>query len=140
LLTDQVGQIDAKKGERDCTALIATIHRNVQAYIHKMDKKILSDTGKLAPSTQEEWLPKATAAAKAESQFRMSNYDKIDIRIGKFIDPKEIDAAAAKDIQPLLDEINEKTEKERGKQEDIRLGKERIAEEERRRGRKLKDE
>jgi hypothetical protein len=141
LLTSKVARIDAKKGERDCTALVAVANKNVQACMHKMDEEILSYTGRLTPSTQWEWEAKAIAAAEAESKVRMSSYGKIDIGGGKFIDQEEVDAAAAKKVRPLLDELNEKAEKERAKHEQTKWeeqGRRRITKEDLLRERDLK--
>merc|ERR1712093_837749 len=59
---------------------------------------------------------KAHAAAQANSDTRMENHGKVHIGGGKFIDQSEIDQVAARNVQPLLDEINEKAEAERERQ------------------------
>ncbi|KAH0566124.1 hypothetical protein GP486_000485 [Trichoglossum hirsutum] len=142
-LTAKVAQVEAKKRERDCASLVAVAHKNVQASMHKMDEEILSYTGRLAPSMQREWEAKAIAAAEAESKIRMSSYGKIDIGGGKFMDQEEVNAVAAKKVRPLLDELNEKAEKERAKQEQIKREEQerkRVAKEDLLRERDLKDE
>ena len=114
--SSNLSQVDAKKRQQDRENLIAAAQRNVTKSLHGMDEKVFADTGKIAPSLLNEWEVKAHAAAQANSDTRMENHGKVHIGGGKFIDQSEIDQVAARNVQPLLDEINEKAEAERERQ------------------------
>ncbi|KAI9781972.1 MAG: hypothetical protein M1839_005565 [Geoglossum umbratile] len=117
LLTDRVAQVDTEKLDRGRIALIAAAQKNVQARMHKMDEKILSETGRLPPSTQEKWEALAIAAAEAESRVRISNYGKINVESGRPVDQERFDTATARNVQPYLGEISETLGRERAKEE-----------------------
>ena len=117
--------------------------RNVTARLHGMDEKVFSETGKASPAMMEEWEVKATARAEADSKTRMVNHGKVNIGGGKYLDQAEVDAIALARVQPTLDEINDKAEKQRAREEEIRLDVEerkRLAQEEKRRELELKAE
>jgi hypothetical protein len=65
----------------------------------------------------------------------MQNHGKVNIGGGKFLDQSEIDAIAMANIKPTLDEINATAEKQRARDEEIRLEKD----EQRRQSQKEKD-
>ncbi|KAI9675481.1 MAG: hypothetical protein M1829_003285 [Trizodia sp. TS-e1964] len=143
MFTSQLAKVDAGKQQVDREALMAAAQRNVSARMSTMDKKIYSDTGKITPSMMEEWELKARATAEAESKSRMTNYGKVAIGGGKYVEQSDVDAVAAKNVQPFLDEINSKAEKHRALEEEARLDEERrklTAEEEKARGKDMKDE
>jgi hypothetical protein len=116
LFSSNLSQVDAKKRQQDREALIAVAQRNVTKSLHGMDEKVFADTGKVAPSLLTEWEMKAHAAAQAKSDTRMENYRKVDIGGGKFISQSAVNLVAQKNVQPVLDEINEKAEVERERQ------------------------
>lgn len=120
IFSSNVGQVDEKKRAKDREALIAVAQRNVTKSLHGMDEKVFADTGKVAPSLLSEWELKAHAAAQAKSDTRLANHGKVDIGGGKFIDQSEVDAVAARNVQPVLDEINEKAAIERERQAAIK--------------------
>ncbi len=124
LFSSNISQVDAKKRQQDREALIAAAQRNVTKSLHGMDEKVFADTGKVTPSLLSEWEMKAHAAAQANSNLRMENHGKVHIGGGKFIDQKDIDAVAARNVQPVLDEINEKAEAERERQAILKLDQE----------------
>lgn len=125
LFSSNLDQVDAKKRQHDREALIAVAQRNVTKSLHGMDERVFADTGKVAPSLLNEWEVKAHAAAQAKSNSRMENYGKVDIGGGKFVDQSAVDAVAARNVQPVLDDINEKAEKERERQAEIKIEQER---------------
>jgi hypothetical protein len=116
LFSNNLSQVDQKKRAQDREALIAVAQRNVTKSLHGMDEKVFADTGKVAPSLLSEWEVKAHAAAQAKSNSRMENYGKVNIGGGKFVNQSAIDLVAAKNVQPVLDEINEKAAVERERQ------------------------
>ena len=121
LFSDQLAQVDAKKRQTDRDMLMVTAQRNVTNRMHGLDEKVFADTGKASPALQTEWEAKANARAQADSQARMVNYGKVNIGGGKYLDQSEIDAIAAARVQPTLDEITAKAEKQRARDEQIRL-------------------
>ncbi|KAM3075631.1 Eisosome assembly protein [Clarireedia jacksonii] len=124
MFSSNISQIDDKQRQRDREALLAAAQRNVNKSLHGMDERVFADTGKVAPSLLNEWELKAHAAAQAKSEARMENYGKVNIGGGRFVDQSIVDAAAAKNVQPVLDELNEKAEVERERQLALQLEKE----------------
>jgi hypothetical protein len=121
MFSSNVSQMDTKKRQQDREALIAAAQRNVTKSLHGMDEKVFAETGKIGPSLLSEWEVKAHAAAQAKSESRMENYGKVNIGGGKFVNQSAIDLIAHKNVQPVLDEINEKAEQERVRQAEIKL-------------------
>lgn len=121
LFSDQLAQVDAKKRQTDRDMLMAIAQRNVTTRMHGLDEKVFADTGKASPALQTEWEAKANVRAQADSQARMVNYGKVNLGGGKYLDQSEIDAIAAARVQPTLDEITAKAEKQRARDEQIRL-------------------
>lgn len=124
LFNNQLAQVDAKKRQKDRDALLEAARRKVHAQLHDMDEKVFMETGKAPPSIQEEWQVKARAHAAAASEVRMENHGKVHIGGGRYLDQSAINAVAAARIQPTLDEITDKAERQRAKDEEIRLDQE----------------
>ncbi|KAI4236512.1 MAG: hypothetical protein LQ349_002499 [Xanthoria aureola] len=120
LFKDELAQVDAKKRQKDRDALMAAAQRNVRASITGMDERVFNETGKASPAMTEEWEAKAKARAKADSDARMVNHGRVNIGGGKYLDQSEVDAIAAGRVQPTLDEITEKAEKQRARDEELR--------------------
>ncbi|KAI9844071.1 MAG: hypothetical protein M1838_002327 [Thelocarpon superellum] len=117
----KLAEVDTKKRQKDRDALMAAAQRNVRASIHGMDEKVFAATGKVPPSMMAEWQAKARMTAEADSRARLVNHGKVNLGGGKFLDQADIDAVALRNVQPLLDEINEKAEKQRAQEEEARL-------------------
>ncbi|CVK89796.1 uncharacterized protein FMAN_04063 [Fusarium mangiferae] len=113
LFSNKLSEVDQKKRQDDRNALLAAAQRNVKAKLQGMDEKVYHETGKVNPTLMSEWELKAHQLASASHETRNANKGKIDIGGGRFMDPHDIDAIAAKRMQPLLDDINEKAEVER---------------------------
>ncbi|KAK5654832.1 hypothetical protein OQA88_6868 [Cercophora sp. LCS_1] len=114
LFDTKLAEVDEQKRAKDREALLATAHRNVQARLRDLDKKVQEETGWVAPTKKEDWEWRARAAAHAKfDASRLETQRKVDIGGGKMMDRDAVEAIAAKRVQPLLDEINEKAEKER---------------------------
>ena len=120
LFTGKLDQVDNKKRQKDRESLMAVAQRNVRASMTGMDQKVYNETGKISPAMMEEWEAKAKAKAQAESETRMVNHGRVNIGGGKFLDQSEIDAIAAAKVQPTLDEITTKAEKDRARDEELR--------------------
>jgi Eisosome protein 1 len=121
LFSSSLSQVDSKRQQLDREALMAIAQRNVTASLHGMDQRVLKDTGKIPPSMLNEWGVKAHTAAQKNSESRMANYGKINIGGGNFIDQSMVNQVAARNVQPVLDEINDKAEQERVRQAEHRL-------------------
>ena len=133
IFSNKLSEVDDQKRQQDRDALLVVAHRNVQAKLRSMDEKITAETGMVPPSTLTQWELKAHAAAQTRSEARGGNNDgKIDVGAGLYVDKDAIDAIAARRVQPLLDEINEKAEDEHARQTQQRLEMERKKEEEER--------
>lgn len=123
-LNNSVALIDARKQTDDRANLMAAAERKVQAQMEKMDKKVFDDTGKMSPAMMDDWDNKARARAMAASEVRMQHHGQVHVGGGKYLDQSEIDEIARKRIQPTLDDINERSEKQRAKDEEARLDEE----------------
>ncbi|KAI9761641.1 MAG: hypothetical protein M4579_000875 [Chaenotheca gracillima] len=124
VFNNKIAEVDSKKRQKDRDALMAAAQRNVQQRMSGMDEQVFAKTGKMTPGMMEEWEAKARAAAESDSKARMVNHGKVNIGGGRYLDQSEIDAVAARIVQPVLDDINERAEKERARQEEIRLDRE----------------
>ena len=120
LFSSKLAEVDTKKRTSDREALMAAAQRNVRASMAGIDEKVYAETGKVSPAMMEEWEVKARAKAKAESDARMVNHGRVDIGGGKFLDQSEVDAIAAAKVQPTLDDITLKAEKQRERDEELR--------------------
>ncbi|KAI4259441.1 MAG: hypothetical protein LQ352_000749 [Teloschistes flavicans] len=120
LFKDELAQVDAKKRQSDRDALMAAAQRNVRASMTGIDEQVFNDTGKASPAMMAEWEAKAKARAKADSDARMVNHGRVNIGGGKYLDQSEVDAIAAGKVQPTLDEITAKAEKQRARDEELR--------------------
>ncbi|KAI6782845.1 uncharacterized protein J7T54_002004 [Emericellopsis cladophorae] len=116
MFSNKLTEVDQAKRQTDRDALLAAAQRNVKARLHGMDEKVYSDTGKINPALQSDWNLKAQQAAQLSSDARNENTGKLNLGGGMYMDQEQIDAIAAKRMQPVLDDINEKAEKERERQ------------------------
>ncbi|PHH73325.1 hypothetical protein CDD82_5539 [Ophiocordyceps australis] len=113
MFSSKLSQVDMEKRERDREALLAAAQRNVKARLHGMDQKIYQDTGRASPSAMNDWEAKAHKAAQLRHDTRSENRGKVDLGGGKFMDPAEVDAIAARHVQPILEDLNQKAETHR---------------------------
>ena len=120
LFNDRLAQVDAKKRQKDRDSLLAAAQRNVTARMSGMDQKVFDETGKASPAMMSEWEAKAKARAEAESSARLVNHGKVNIGGGRYMDQSEVEAIAAARVQPTLDDITEKAEAHRDRDEKAR--------------------
>lgn len=115
LFSTRLNEVDESKQARDREALLNAAKRNVKATLEGMDEKMYQDAGRVMPAKLNEWELKAHSAAQTRSDARLGRdmNDKVDLGAGKYMDRDEVDAIAAKRVQPVLDAINEKAELER---------------------------
>ena len=113
MFSKQLTKVDQTKRQEDRDKLLAAAQRNVKARLHGMDEKAYRDTGKVNPTMLNDWEVRAQQAAQARHEARGENSGKLSLGGGMYMDQDAIDAIAAKRMQPVLDDINEKAEKER---------------------------
>ncbi|KAI1490345.1 hypothetical protein F5X96DRAFT_554212 [Biscogniauxia mediterranea] len=131
LFSSKLSEVDEIKRQQDQAALLAAAQRNVHERLKGMDEKITAETGMIPPSTLTQWELKAHAAAQSRTIGGGSQKSgMIDIGAGRFMDQEEINAIAERRVRPVLDEINEKAEKEHARQLELRLEMEKKKEEE----------
>ena len=120
LFQSKLAEVDEKKRESDRDALLAVAQKNVAAHIAAIDDKVFRETGKVSPAQMELWEQQARERAQADSDARLQYYGKVHIGGGKYIDRAEIEATARARLQITLDEISEKAERQRSRDEEIR--------------------
>lgn len=126
IFQSKLAEVDTKKRQADRDALLAAAHKNVTARMNAMDEKVFSETGKTSPHQRELWERQARERAQRESDERMINVGKVHVGGGKYLEQSEIDAIAKARLQPTLDEITEKAEQQRARDEEIRLEQEKV--------------
>ena len=124
IFQSKLAAVDGKKRQADRDALLEQARKNVDKSINAMDEKVFSDTGKMSTQQRELWEKTARDRAQRESDERMVNHGKVHIGGGKYMDQSEIDAIARTRLQPTLDDISEKAEKQRARDEEIRQAEE----------------
>lgn len=126
VLDNKLTEVDEEKRARDREALLAAAQRNVKAQMQQIDEKVQSDTGRVPQVTMDDWGRKAHVAAQARLAALSRNNDgKVDIGGGKLVERSEVNKVAAQNVQPLLDEINERAEAEAARIQQEKLEEER---------------
>lgn len=121
LFNSKVAHVDTIKRQKDRETLMAVAQRNVRVSMYGIDEKVYSETGKVSPAMLQSWEDQAYARAEADSKARLATHGMINLGGGKYLDQSEIDAIAAQKVQPTLDEITEKVEKQKTRDELLRL-------------------
>ena len=121
---DQLASVDQKKRQTDRTSLLAAAEKSVKQRMSTMDQQIFDETGKVTPAVLEQWDAKTRARAAERSEKRLETHGLVNVGGGKYMDEKEVEAIAASRMQPTLDEINASAEKQRARDEEIRLDQE----------------
>ncbi|KAI0408183.1 hypothetical protein F4802DRAFT_456081 [Xylaria palmicola] len=117
LFSNKLSEIDKKKREKDHDLLLATAQRNVHEQLRGMDARIATETGMVPPSTPTQWEFTARAVAQSRALQQASRQQgQVDIGGGIHMDQEDINAIAARKVQPVLDEINAKVEQEQAHQ------------------------
>ncbi|KAJ9623714.1 Eisosome assembly protein [Knufia peltigerae] len=126
IFQSKLAEVDNKKRQADRDALLAIAHKNVTARMNAIDEKVFGETGKTTPQQRELWERQARERAQRESDDRLLHVGKVHIGGGKYLEQSEIDAIAKARLQPTLDEITEKAEQQRARDEELRQEQERI--------------
>jgi len=125
MFQSQLAAVDSKKRQTDRDAVMAAAYKNVTKSMATMDEKVFQETGKQSPHQKLLWEKEARDRAQKDSETRMVNHGKVHIGGGKYMDQSEVDAIARARLQPTLDEISEKAEAQRARDEEIRIEEER---------------
>lgn len=129
-LNSKLTEVDEETRARDRAALLAAAQRNVKAQLQDMDAKLQSESSRVSQTSMSDWERKARIAAQARfDAASRGDPGKVDIGGGKLMDRSAVEEIAAKRVQPLLDEIREKVEKEQERRAEERLEEERRREE-----------
>ncbi|KAI9744315.1 MAG: hypothetical protein M1818_002467 [Claussenomyces sp. TS43310] len=143
LFTSNLSRVDSKQRQSDRDALMAAAQRNVTARLSLMDEKTARDNpNRMSQSKLSEWEIKAHAAAQKNSDSRMTNHGRISIGGGAYVNQSAVDLIARNNVQPVLDEINEKVQAQLERDAALRMEMEatqRAAENEKARQREVKD-
>lgn len=121
MFNKNVAQVDKQKRQTDRDALMALAQRNVTARLSGMDEKRFKETGKVTPAMMSDWEAKAQAVAQKDSEKRLENHGKVHIGGGQFVNQSAVDLVARKNVQPVLDDINEKAEQQRVRDAEMKL-------------------
>ena len=126
---EQVASVDSQKRKNDRNTLMAAAEKSVRQRMSTLDQQIFDETGKITPSVMEQWEAKARQRAAAESEKRLEHHGMVDLGGGRFMEQSEVEKIAASRMQPTLDEISATAEKQRARDEEVRLDQERRKEE-----------
>lgn len=120
-------EVDETKRSRDREALIAAAQRNVRATLADIDEKLYRETGRVSNSKLTDWEHKRTSATKTrgETLTEADVTGEVNVGGGKYVDQEEVDELAARRVQPILDELDDRAELEREKVEAKKEEKER---------------
>lgn len=128
--SNRLSEIDEHKRQQDQELLLAAAQRNVHERLKGMDAKIATETGMVPPPTLTQWELNSRAIAQSRAlQKGARQPGKVDLGAGIQMDQEDINAIAARRIQPILDEINAKAELEHTRQLELRLETEKKREE-----------
>ncbi|PKS10747.1 hypothetical protein jhhlp_002504 [Lomentospora prolificans] len=109
-------KVDEEQRRKDREAVLATARRNVQSQLQGIDESIYDRTGKIHPSKLTEWNSRAYTVAQAKVASEMQPRGKRDVGGGMYVAQDQINVVAARNVQPLLKEIDERAENEQERQ------------------------
>ncbi|KAI5779492.1 hypothetical protein EDC01DRAFT_670325 [Geopyxis carbonaria] len=104
-LQDDIARADQRKKGQDALLLMTVARRNVKNSMSQQDRQIRERQGIIR---REDWEPVANRIAQKKSDKRLENHGRISIGGGAYMSQGEIDAIAARNVRPVLDEINQK--------------------------------
>ncbi|KAK6529810.1 hypothetical protein TWF281_008969 [Arthrobotrys megalospora] len=127
-LTKQINSVDKDRQARDYLALLAVAEKNVKARMQDLETKVAEDQGRVPKHLQAEWDAKAKMLSAEYERKRAEESEKkkgkINMGGGLWYDQEDLERIARGNVQPILDEINVKAEKERARVEALRVEKE----------------
>ncbi|EPS43139.1 hypothetical protein H072_2866 [Dactylellina haptotyla CBS 200.50] len=127
-LSRQIDAVDKDRQARDYLALMAVAEKNVKSRMQDLETKVAEDQGRVPKHLQAQWDAKARMLSEEYERKRNADQEskkgKINMGGGLWYDKEDLDRIARGNVQPILDEINVKAEKERARLEALRLDKE----------------
>ncbi|KAK6497788.1 hypothetical protein TWF481_012190 [Arthrobotrys musiformis] len=127
-LTKQIDSVDKDRQARDYLAILAVAEKNVKARMQDLETKVAEDQGRVPKHLQAEWDAKAKMLSAEYERKRAEESEKkkgkINMGGGLWYDQEDLERIARGNVQPILDEINVKAEKERARVEALRVEKE----------------
>ncbi|KAF3937599.1 hypothetical protein ABW19_dt0202220 [Dactylella cylindrospora] len=124
-LTQQMESVDKDRQARDYLALLAVAEKRVKSQMQDLETRVAEDQGRVPKHLQEEWDAKAKILSEEYERKRTAESEskkgKIDMGGGLWYDREDLERIAKGNVQPILDEINEKADKERARLEVLRL-------------------
>ncbi|KAK6354351.1 hypothetical protein TWF730_008758 [Orbilia blumenaviensis] len=127
-LTKQMDSVDKDRQARDYLALLAVAEKNVKARMQDLETKVAEDQGRVPKHLQAEWDAKAKMLSAEYERKRAEESEKkkgkINMGGGLWYDQEDLERIARGNVQPILEEINVKAEKERARVEALRVEKE----------------
>lgn len=120
------GGLEAKAAERerDRAKVLAAAQRNVRTQLDGMDQSVKDKTGMAPPKAKGAWASKAQAIAQAKASAAAApggpHEGERDVGGGRYVAQDDIDAVARENLKPLLQEIDERAEKERERQRELK--------------------
>ncbi|KAK6334723.1 hypothetical protein TWF718_010171 [Orbilia javanica] len=129
-LTKQINAVDKDRQARDYLAILAVAERNVKSQMQDLETKVAEDQGRVPKHLQAEWDAKAKMLSAEYERKRAEENEKkkgkINMGGGLWYDQEDLERIARGNVQPILDEINVKAEKERARIEALRVEKETV--------------
>ncbi|KAI2643663.1 hypothetical protein GGS21DRAFT_497562 [Xylaria nigripes] len=124
LFSNRLSEVHAQNRPYDQQMLLAAAQRNVHEQLKEMDQKIAAETGMVPPGTLSQWELKARSLAPSRTLRKEAHQQgKVNIGAGINMDREDINIIAARRIQPVLDEINAKTNIEHARDTEMQLDK-----------------
>ncbi|SPO00696.1 uncharacterized protein DNG_03444 [Cephalotrichum gorgonifer] len=110
---------DERARDKDREHVLAAARKNVRAQLDDMDQAVADRTGMVPASSKSVWESKAHALAQARLAAATAEDPhgaQRDVGGGRYVEQGEIEAVAAKNVKPVLLEMDERAEKERDRQ------------------------
>ncbi|KAF3920637.1 hypothetical protein ABW21_db0205028 [Orbilia brochopaga] len=127
-LAKQMDSVDKDRQARDYLALMSVAEKNVRSRMEELETKVAEDQGRVPKHVQADWDAKAKIMSEEYERKRNADREtkkgKIDMGGGLWYDREDLERIARGNVQPILDEINEKAQTERAKVEQQRVEKE----------------
>lgn len=117
-------EAEALARERDRATVLAAAQRNVRTQLEGMDQSVKDRAGVAPQSTRGAWASRAQAIAQAKASAAAApggpHEGERDVGGGRYVAQDDIDAVARENLKPLLQEIDERAEKERERQRELK--------------------
>ncbi|EWC46258.1 hypothetical protein DRE_04429 [Drechslerella stenobrocha 248] len=127
-LAHQIDSVDKEKQSRDYLALLSIAEKNVRSRMQELETRVAEHQGRVPKHIQAEWDAKARILSEESEKKRTADQEakkgKINMGGGLWYDQEDLERIARGNVQPILDEINEKAQKERARVAQLRMDRE----------------